>query len=128
MVIASDDVARRLKLIEHHVDGVSVLEVNGELDLWTAPLLCARIEAKVDGPGSRVLIDLSHLQFCDSTGLRALAEAVREVRVAAARVKMMQPARPGAKRAFEVAAPAEFLPLVDDIDSGLSSLTGGDSA
>jgi len=127
MVIASDDVARRLKLIEHRVEGVSVLEVNGELDLWTAPLLCARIEASVDGPASRVLIDLSHLQFCDSTGLRALAGAVREVRVAAARVKMLQPERPGVQRAFEIAAAAEFLPLVDDIDVGLSSLTGGAS-
>jgi len=126
MVIASDEVARRLKLIEHHVEGVSVLEVNGELDLWTAPLLCARIEANVDGPASRLLIDLSHVQFCDSTGLRALAEAVREVQVAAAHVKMTPPARPGAKRRFDVAAAAEFLPLVDDVDSGLSALTGGD--
>ncbi|MDA0184043.1 STAS domain-containing protein [Solirubrobacter phytolaccae] len=122
MFLASDDVATRLRLIEHRVEGVSVLEVNGELDLYTAPLLCTQIGAKVDGPSSRLLIDLSHLQFCDSTGLRALVGAVREVRVAAGRVAMVRPARPGAARAFEIAGAAEFLPLVKDVDTGLSAL------
>jgi anti-anti-sigma factor len=56
------------------------------------------------------------LQFCDSTGLRALAGAAKEARVAANRLVMLRPSSKGVRRAFELAGATEFLPLVDDVD------------
>src|SRR5215218_8720157 len=41
---SNHDVIQRLGLTEHQLDRVKVLEVSGELDLWTAPTLCERIE------------------------------------------------------------------------------------
>src|SRR5215207_5857951 len=97
---ASHDVAMRLCLKAHRIDGVDVLEVGGELDLWTAPALCARIEDSAHEPAARILVDLSQVQFCDSTGLRAVAGAVREARLRPARVVVVRPLREGAAHAF----------------------------
>jgi anti-sigma B factor antagonist len=59
---------------------VPVVRAVGELDLSTAGRLCRAINGAAAG-GSRVMIDLTGLEFCDSTGLRALIGAVREVEV-----------------------------------------------
>ena len=70
----------------------------------------------LDASDQGVVIDLAPLQFCDSTGLRALAGAATEARVAANRLVMLRPTSQGVCRAFELAGAAEFLPLVDDVD------------
>src|SRR4051794_19748379 len=92
--------------------GESVLEVSGELDLSSAPALCAQIEATFRDRDARVLIDLSRLEFCDSTGLRALFGAVQEARVHAVDLRIVGPSAPAAARALEIAGGTEFLPLV----------------
>src|SRR4051812_14700323 len=60
-----------------HRPGVAVVDVTGELDLDGAPILCAAIEsAALD---EHVVVDLSRVGFCDSTGLKALLDAAREI-------------------------------------------------
>jgi anti-sigma B factor antagonist len=62
-------------------DGVAIVAVRGELDLDTAPGLCLAI-AQAAPPGAvppRVVVDLSDVEFCDSTGMRAVMQAAREV-------------------------------------------------
>ena len=49
-------------------DGVTI-QVEGEIDLATAPLLDATL-AGVEG--ARVEVDLSEMTFCDAAGLRVL--------------------------------------------------------
>jgi anti-sigma B factor antagonist len=64
-------------------DEVSIVRARGELDLTTAARLCAVTDmaaVRAGGP-PRVVIDLTGVSFCDSTGLRALFGAVREVEV-----------------------------------------------
>ena len=96
-----------------------MLEVAGELDLWTAPTLCERIEQCLDEP---LLVDLSQMSFCDSTGLRALHGAAQEARILRARMVMLRPEHPGAAHAFNLAGAAEFLPLAPDLNAALAHL------
>jgi|tagenome__1003787_1003787.scaffolds.fasta_scaffold19594931_2 anti-sigma B factor antagonist len=67
-----------------------VVRVAGELDLSTAARLCRAIDAAVAAapPRPRVVIDLTALTFCDSTGLRALVGAVREVEIRGGRAAL----------------------------------------
>ncbi len=113
--------ATRVAVTRHQLGEVPVLEVGGELDLWTAPELCAQIEACLDGPG--VVVDLAPLQFCDSTGLRALFGVAQEARVAATPLIMLRPSSQGVMRTFELAGATEFLPLAEDADQALAALT-----
>ena len=104
---------------ERRVESVSVLEVAGDLDLSSAPALCARLEQVLGDRPAGVVVDLSQLEFCDSTGLRALAGAAEEARIRLARLVIVAPSRPAAARGFEMSGAAEFLPLVDELSTGL---------
>ncbi|MEO3770284.1 STAS domain-containing protein [Micromonospora sp. B9E7] len=50
-------------------DGGACLRLTGELDLSTAPQLTAAIEELTAAGETRVLLDLTDLTFCDSTGM-----------------------------------------------------------
>ena len=101
------------------MDGVCALSVAGELDLWTAPALCSAVEAHFDRP---LLLDLSQMAFCDSTGLRAIHGVAQEARAFAAKLVILAPQRSSASRAFEIAGAPELLPLAPDAETALAWL------
>nr|WP_028797062.1 STAS domain-containing protein [Streptomyces sp. SID5476] len=69
-----------------------VLHVSGEMDLVTSPLLRQRVhEAVADGRRSLVL-DLSDVVFCDSSGVGVLIATRRLLRSCRGRLKLILPA------------------------------------
>ncbi|KFF94946.1 STAS domain-containing protein [Streptomyces europaeiscabiei] len=70
----------------------AVLHVSGEMDLVTSPLLRQRVhEAVADGRRSLVL-DLSGVVFCDSTGVGVLVATRRLMRSCRGRLRLILPA------------------------------------
>src|SRR5690348_8302974 len=69
-----DEVEHRLTVAEVGLRGdVVCVAVTGELDIGTAAVLQRRLSEILDGrPGHGLEFDLSALEFCDLTGLRAL--------------------------------------------------------
>jgi anti-anti-sigma factor len=57
-------------------DGILVLRLSGELDLVSEPILTAALERARGRPAR---IELADLAFMDSTGLRVLLSAAREL-------------------------------------------------
>ncbi|CAL9641311.1 STAS domain-containing protein [Streptomyces althioticus] len=62
-----------------HAEGPYVLEVAGELDHHTAPLLTEAVNEAPFGPYG-VVLDLSGLTFCDSSGITVFVTAHRRSR------------------------------------------------
>jgi anti-anti-sigma factor len=89
-----------------------VFEVDGELDLASAATLYAQIDRAFNNGASRLVVDLSRLSFCDSSGLRSLFGAAQEARVRRMRLEIVPPSANSAARVFELAGASEFLPLV----------------
>jgi anti-sigma B factor antagonist len=52
--------------------GVTVVEIIGELDLDSAPMLRAVLGDLVDRDVTRIVLDAAALRFCDSIGLSVL--------------------------------------------------------
>lgn len=101
-----------------------VVRATGELDLATATRLAGAVqEAAARVPRPRVVIDLVDLDFCDSTGLRALVGAVKEVEVLGGRAVVA--ARPGGplERLLELAGLREFLRLCPSADEARERLS-----
>ena len=105
------------------VDGVRLLEVFGELDLATAPRLCALLDEARAERVRRVVIDLTGVDFCDSTGLRALMGASTELRHAGGRLAVAVLPNGGVARLFDVTGIREGLPTHDTQGEALASLT-----
>jgi len=56
-------------------NGVPLLDVRGELDLASSPMLEQALERVIATSPSMVIIDLRELEFMDSTGLSVLIRA-----------------------------------------------------
>lgn len=71
-----------LILNERSVDSHEVVEVRGEVDVHSAPQLRDRLGEVIEAGHTSVVVDLSWLQFIDSTGLGALVAAFNQATAA----------------------------------------------
>jgi anti-sigma B factor antagonist len=109
-------------IAERDIDGVHILRASGELGLDSAVELCARVDAARDAGRKRLLLDLTNLEFCDSSGLRALIGAAEEVRASAGRLVVVPPADGAVARRFALTGADELLPLTPTTADGLTAL------
>jgi anti-sigma B factor antagonist len=58
----------------------TVIEVGGEIDVYTAPKLRERIIELVDEGQYHLVVDLEKVEFLDSTGLGVLVGGLKRVR------------------------------------------------
>ncbi|MGV9348126.1 STAS domain-containing protein [Streptomyces spiralis] len=70
----------------------SVLQVAGELDLVTSPMLRQRIHDVVAEGRHDLVLDLSEVFFCDSSGVGVLIAARRLIRSCQGRLRLILPA------------------------------------
>jgi anti-sigma B factor antagonist len=93
-------------------DGLYV-ELDGELDVATAPILDETLkQAEASDPG-RIVIDLTRVSFIDSTGLRALLEAyARDTQRPDANRLQMTGGSEQAQKLFRLAGVLDKLPFV----------------
>lgn len=58
----------------------TIIEVGGEIDVYTAPKLRDRITELVEAGNHRLIVDLEKVEFLDSTGLGVLVGGLKRVR------------------------------------------------
>jgi anti-sigma B factor antagonist len=69
-----------LTIARHSRDPFEVIEVTGEIDVYTALRLREAIVGAIDDGHVRLIIDVEKVQFLDSTGLGVLVGALKRVR------------------------------------------------
>ncbi|MCX5082392.1 STAS domain-containing protein [Streptomyces sp. NPDC056121] len=122
-----------LRVTEGQQDGWAVVRVSGEMDIATSPALRQQVhDAVADGRHSLVL-DLSQVLFCDSSGVGVLIAARRLMRSCRGELRLILPAKGaedgshvnrvlsalGVRRLFEVYP--DVLTAVNDEASPLSA-------
>lgn len=70
----------------------AVLQVSGELDLVTSPVLRQRVHDAVAEGRHSIVLDLSEVFFCDSSGVGVLIAARRLIRSCQGRLRLILPA------------------------------------
>jgi anti-sigma B factor antagonist len=70
----------RLGIDVQRVEGLPVLLVTGEIDIYTAPMFKQAVVGLVSDGHSDVVIDLSGVTFMDSSGFGTLLGATRRLR------------------------------------------------
>ncbi|MFI6354344.1 STAS domain-containing protein [Streptomyces sp. NPDC050743] len=71
----------------------AVLRVSGELDLMTSPVLRQRVHDVVAEGHHSLVVDLSDVFFCDSSGVGVLVAARRLIRSCQGRLRLILPDR-----------------------------------
>ncbi|MFO7253041.1 MAG: STAS domain-containing protein [Actinomycetes bacterium] len=90
-----------LKVSTRVTAGHAVMSIVGEIDLYTAPRLQAEFARLLENGPSRVVIDMSGVEFCDSTGMNVLLSALKRLRERGGGLEVAAP-RPAVRKILQV--------------------------
>jgi anti-sigma B factor antagonist len=109
-----------LKVSSRSQGGHIVLALTGEIDLYTAPRLQSELTgALAGGDPARIVVDMSAVDFCDSTGMNVLLAAHRLACERGGDLVLAGP-RPPVRKILEVTG----LGSVFTIHDSLAAVTG----
>ncbi|GAB7040866.1 MULTISPECIES: STAS domain-containing protein [Catenuloplanes] len=117
-----------LQLATRTVAGHTVLEVGGEVDVYTAPRLRERLVELIDGGVRGVIVDLGGVEFLDSTGLGVLVGALKRLRPIGGTFGLVCAKEPLLK-IFRITALDQVFPIYPSVDAAVQAAggTGADS-
>ncbi len=91
-----------LKVSRQHQGDQVVVSASGEIDLYTAPRLQAELTAVLNADhAARVVVDMSGVEFCDSTGMNVLLSAMKRARERGSVLELASP-RPPVQKILQV--------------------------
>jgi anti-anti-sigma factor len=100
-------------------DGVHLIELTGELDLSSVGELEAALAAV---HGAQVCLDLTELEFIDSTGLAAIIRAHQAIGAAGGALTVVAAGGSVVRRTLETSGLMALLSVVDDRATALQAL------
>jgi anti-sigma B factor antagonist len=103
-----------LKVSTRSEGGRIVMSLGGEIDLYTAPRLHGELATALsaDGP-AQIVVDMSGVEFCDSTGMNVLLAAQRRARERGGDLELAAP-RPAVKKVLHVTGLESVFTVVAD--------------
>lgn len=87
--------------------------MSGEFDLTCAPDLRAEVDAAAAGPAQRLVLDISQVEFMDSSMLKELLRANAELSAAGSQLVLVAP-QPPVQRLLELTRTGELFAVVAD--------------
>ena len=99
-----------VQLNRRNENGVEVLDVSGELDIYTSPKLRTAIQDVLAGGRSRVVVNLLHTTYLDSTALSVLTSALKQARDAGGTVALVYN-QPQIEKIFTITGLHEVFPV-----------------
>jgi anti-sigma B factor antagonist len=95
-------------------DDHTIVTIYGEIDLYTAPRLHSELAAVLaDGMPVRVVIDMSGVEFCDSTGMNVLLSCLRRVHERGGELEIASP-KPAVRKILQVTGLDSVFKLVEN--------------
>lgn len=109
----------RLTVDVRHRGASAIVTPEGELDHDTAELLREPLEQSVEEGYSRLVVDCSRLDFCDSTGLNVLLGVRLKAEAAGGGVHLAA-MLPVVARVFEITGAGAVFTVHDDVEAALA--------
>jgi anti-sigma B factor antagonist len=101
------------------VDGRTVVEVAGEIDVYTAPTLRERLTTLVDEGRTDLVVDLTQVRFMDSTGLGLLVGVLKRVRGLDGRLQLVIDSE-RLMKVFRITALTQVFTIRETLDEALA--------
>ena len=108
----------RLEVTER--DGWAVLAVGGEVDVATAPRLREQLISLVNQGSHRIVVDLTAVDFLDSTGLGVLVGALKRVRTHDGDLSLVCD-EPRILKVFEITGLTKVFAMYADVDQAVAA-------
>ena len=102
-------------------DTTHVIELGGEIDLYTAPEFKERLVELIEGGKTKIVVDLSEATFIDSTTLGVLVGGVKRLRPAGGSLALVCSDQ-NITKIFEITGLDRVFPIHGTRDEALSSV------
>lgn len=109
-----------LSIATREVGEAVVVEVGGEVDVYTAPALDEVLTGVVAEGRSPLVVDLTAVDFLDSTGLGVLVKALKRIREHDGRLAVVASSERIAK-IFRITGLDAAMGLVESVDAALAA-------
>ena len=102
--------------------GVTVVNVSGEIHVSTAPSFREQLNAVIENGGTELVLDLSGVEFIDSTGLSVLLSGLRLVGQRHGRLALVC-TNPTVMRLFEITSLDATFDIFDERAAAVAHVT-----
>lgn len=82
-------------------EGLPVIELEGEVDVYTAPQLKQQMIVMLEGGAKQILVNLANVEYLDSTALGVLIGGLKRMREMDGNMTLVCPS-PRIRRVFEI--------------------------
>ena len=117
---AASNWSSQLTCTRRNLNGAVCLALSGELDLASVPVLQAQFQAMARTE-DELIVDMSGLEYIDSTGAKALLDAHRQMSRTGRRI-VLAAVQPMARRIIDVMGLEKAIPIFSTVDAALEYL------
>jgi anti-sigma B factor antagonist len=110
-----------------NVEGVSILDLQGEIDLYKSPEVRSEIGKLIAKKNKAVAINFQKVTYIDSSGLATMIDAFQKMRGYGGKLALYSLAKP-VRSVFEVARLDRFFSIYDEEVAALQSFRDGPAA
>lgn len=113
------------RIADEEIDArTHLVELGGEIDLYTAPEFKERVSSVINAGKSHLVVDLSDATFIDSTTLGVLVGAEKQLRGSDGAVVLVCPER-SIRKVFEITGLDRVFAMHDSRDAALAEVADG---
>ena len=112
-----------LELESRRADPFMVVAVSGDLELDTAEVLERHVEGRLTEGERRIVLDLTRVDFCDSSGLRVFVKLHRQVADQGGVLRLAGPAVT-VRTVLELSGLDSYLSIYDSVGSATDDSAG----
>lgn len=114
-----------LSVTSREQGGRTVVEVSGEIDVYTAPVLRERLNDLVGEGHHHLVVDMEKVDFLDSTGLGVLVGGLKRVRSHDGSLHLVC-TQEKILKVFRITGLTKVFPIHDSVDAAVAA-SGGES-
>ncbi len=120
-------VVPNFEFVPERTDGIDVVNVSGEIHVSTAPRFRQALDDVIARGDATIVLDLSGVEFIDSTGLSVLLNGLRLVNQRGGAMALVC-RNPTVLRLFQITSLDTTFDIFDDRGAALASMRGGQGA
>ena len=113
-----------VSVVSRTVDGRTIVDVTGEVDVYTAPTLREKLSSLVDAGHIDLVVNLTEVRFMDSTGLGLLVGVLKRLRGLDGRLQLVIDSERLLK-VFRITALTQVFTIVETVDEALADRSAG---
>lgn len=102
------------------VDGVSILDLEGEIDLYKSPEVRAEIAKFINKKNKSIIINFQKVTYIDSSGLATMIDAFQKTRTYGGKLGLIALSK-AVRSVFEVSRLDKFFPIFEEETSAIAS-------